>query len=417
MAAPAPVAARLAGRVGVAIRVEPAVRADTMREAFRARFAREPALWVRAPGRVDAMGTHTDYNEGCVLTLSIDRDTWVAAAPRDDGRIRAASLNLSGASEFDCGDVLGRRGAGWGVYVQAVAAVLAEAGCPLRGCDALVHGTLPIASGLSSSASLETAIGVLLAQLAGWAVEPLRLARLCQRAEVEIVGMSCGILDQYSALFGEAGSALLLDCRSLTHTRARIPDAVLPVICDTRAPRELTGSRYGERRASCEEGARRLASLLPGVRTLRDVDGEQLRRHAARLPPLVARRCRFVVEENARVSRMADAFERADRDAIGRLCRESFEGARDLFEVVVPAMQAMVDAAAEAPGLLGVRQAGAGFGGCLIAFVDAARAEAFARATEAAYRRATGVAPEVYPVHTAAGAGLLRDPSDSTARA
>jgi galactokinase len=324
--------------------------------------------------------------------------------------VRAESLNQGGVCEFSTAAVLGRRCRGWGLYVQAVAAVLAQAGCPIQGCDALIHGTLPIASGLSSSASLEAAAAVLFAHLGRYETPPLSLARLCQRAEVEIVGMSCGILDQYSSILGEAGSALLLDCRSLTHQCVHLPGDVLPVICDTRAPRELTGSEYGDRRASCEEGARVLATLLPGVRTLRDVGPEELRRHEARLPPRVARRCRFVVEENARVLRMAAALASGDRGAIGSLCRASFEGARDLFEVCVPAMQAMWEAASAAPGSLGARQAGAGFGGCMIAFVAAPEAEAFARATASAYRRATGILPQVDPVRTAAGAGLLRVP-------
>lgn len=382
-------------------------RRSSMWEAFTARFGRAPSHWMRAPGRVDAMGSHTDYNEGFVLTLSIDRDTWIAAAPRDDGRVRVESLNLPGRDEFAVDDVMARRASGWAIYLQAVAQVLVQAGHALRGCDALVHGTLPIASGLSSSASLEAAGALVFCSLAGLEIEPVEMAKLCQRAENEIVGVNCGILDQYSSILGEAGSALLLDCRHLVHQTVRIPDGLTPVICDTRERRELTGSEYGERRASCEAGARALSERLPGVTALRDVGLEQLLEHEALLDATQARRCRFVIEENARVHGLALAFERADRDAIGALCAESFAGARDLFEVSTPAMEAMVEAMTAAPGAVGARQAGAGFGGCMLALVDSDAIEAFVASAAGAYERATGIQPEIQAAQSAPGAGPL----------
>ncbi len=353
------------------------------------------------------MGSHTDYNDGFVLTLSIDRDTWMAAASRDDGLVQVQSLNLEGGGSFLVEDVMRSRCHGWPLYVQAVAALLAREGVRLRGCDVLVHGTLPIASGLSSSASLEAAAAVLFTSLAHHKSDALDLARLCQRAENEIVGVACGILDQYSSLLGRAGSALRLDCRHLTHDVIAMPIGVRPVVCNTLARRELTGSEYGERRRSCEAGARLMARRLPNVRALRDVDPEQFAVHATGLSEQDTRRCRFVIEENRRVHEMADAFERSDRASMRRLCDESFAGARDLFEIVTGEMEAMQAAMLAAPGVVAARQAGAGFGGCLLALVDAGEVDRFASATAEQYQRATGRRPDIYPVSAADRAGLL----------
>ncbi len=378
-----------------------------MREAFRTRFGREPEYWVRAPGRVDAMGSHTDYNEGFVLTLSIDRDSWIAAAPRTDGRVCAESMNVAGRHAFEIDGGVETRVSGWAIYVQSVAQVLRQEGLAFPGCDLLVHGTLPLASGLSSSASLEAAAALLFASLGGFALEPVRAAKLCQRAENEVVGVQCGILDQYSSILGEAGSALLLDCRHLTHAYAPIPDDLQPVICDTRAPRELSGSAYGERRASCEAGVRVLAGRIPGVTALRDVTSAQLAEYASELDPTVERRCRFVLEENERVHGLARALAADDRGAIGALCAQSFAGARDLYEISVPAMEAMLEAILAAPGVVSGRQAGAGFGGCMLALVEAQRVDDFVASTADSYAHATGTVPGIHAVRSAVGAGLL----------
>lgn len=382
-------------------------RREVMRSAFAARFGRDPSHWVRAPGRVDAMGSHTDYNDGFVLTLSIDRDTWIGAAPRCDGRVRIASLNLDDEGAFEIAHPLERPNEGWPLYFQGVAALLAREGHPLVGCDALVHGTIPIASGLSSSASLEAAAAVLFASLADLELERVAMARLCQRAENEIVGVACGILDQYSSILGEEGSALLLDCRHLTHTYAQIPESLRPVICNTRARRELAASEYGARRASCEAGARALAARLPRVTALRDVDLPSFDAYEAELDAVTARRCRFVIEENSRVHALARCLEQDDHDSIGVLCADSFAGARYQFEISTPEMDAMYAAMTASPGVVGARQAGAGFGGCMLALVEVDAVEAFVEATASSYERATGKRPEIAPVASAAGAGPL----------
>ncbi|MHB8955665.1 MAG: galactokinase [Pirellulaceae bacterium] len=376
-------------------------RRAQLSRAFKQQFGSEPTWWVRAPGRVDLMGSHTDYNHGFVLTLSIDRDTWIAARATAGRRARLHSLNLAESVTFDL-DESEARTEGFGRYVQAVAMILRDEGYPLCGFDAIVHSTVPLRSGLSSSAALEAATAVLLSQLGSFTIEPVRLARLCQRAENQIVGMQCGILDQYSSILGRAGTALVLDCRHLTHRCAQLSADVHVVIGNTCAPRELMGSEYGERGALCEEGARRL-----GVPHLRDMTLEQFTRRERELPVLVARRTRFILEESSRVERLAHALTQNDRAALGRLTASSYAGARDLFEIGAPAMDAMMRAMTDAPGAIGARQAGAGFGGCLVAFVEQRHLEPFLAHVHRQYAAETGITPEIYAVIAANGAEVL----------
>jgi galactokinase len=369
--------------------------------AFRQQFSAVPAVFVRAPGRVDLMGSHTDYNQGFVLTLPIDRDTWIAARANGSRQVRLYSMNLDESVCFhfdDAADTV----RGFGSYVHGVSLILKGEGYSLTGFDAVVHSTVPLRSGLSSSAALEAATAVLLAQLGGFSVEPVRLAQLCQRAENEIVGVKCGILDQYSSILGRAGSAVVLDCRHLTHRTAALPPDLQVVICNTCAPRELTGSEYGDRRAQCEAGAQQL-----GIPFLRDVTIESFAQREHELPAVVARRCRFIIEESARVEQMAAALEAHDRAAIGRHAAASYAGARDLFDIGAPAMDAMMRAMTSALGVVGARQAGAGFGGCMVAFVDRQYLDSFVAHVSQRYTQETGRDPEVYPVSAANGAEVM----------
>lgn len=352
------------------------------------------------------MGSHTDYNEGCVLTLAIDRDTWIFAAPNDRGIVRLASLNLNDTCSFEIGDT--QKVDGWGQYVQGVVKALENASYPIRGFSAVVHGTVPIGSGLSSSASLEAATATLLEQLGSFSLPDIRKAQLCQQAENEWVGVNCGILDQYSSILGEAGSALLLDCRSLTHQFASIPTDLTPVICNTCAPRQLTDSEYGLRRQQCEEAATFFNTISSSFSSLRDISLERFNQHRAKLSEVVQKRAQYVIEENARVSELASALQSADREQIGKLMADSFCGARDLYEISIPEMQAMFDAMSQASGRIGCRQAGAGFGGCMIALVDTEQVNAFGEQVIRAYQRSTGITPEVYPVQTAKGAEAIQ---------
>jgi galactokinase len=385
-----------------------ALRRTMVSEEFKQRFGQTPTLWAQAPGRLDLMGSHTDYNECYVITMAIDRNTWMAARPRSDRKVLVRSLNMEGGGEFDLNDITHDTDSPWTDYIRGVAAVFQDEGYTLHGFDGLIHSTIPFGSGLSSSAAIEVVTATTLKMLAGnWEIEPVRLALLCQRAENEFVGMNCGVLDQYSSALGQTGHALLLDCRNLTARTATLHDDMRVVICDTRAERELTGSEYGERREQCEEGARRLADFYPAVTHLRDLTLEQFIAHEADLTEVVAKRCRFIIEENQRVLDLADALSADDRAAILALTEVSYAGAHDLFGIGAPSMEAMMKAMRSGPGVVGARQTGAGFGGCMVAFVEAHAVDAFAQYVSTRYRAETAIEPEVYPVRAAVGAGPL----------
>jgi galactokinase len=374
---------------------------------FAERFGWPPSVWTQAPGRVDLMGSHTDYNLGYVLTQTIDRNAWIAARPREDGVVAIQSLNLEGCAEFSLEQSVYDSDVPWTNYVRGVATVLQQEGYPLLGFDGLIHSTIPFSSGLSSSAALEVATAVLFNALGDLQIGPVEMALLCQRAENEFVGMNCGILDQYSSTMGKAGSVLLLDCRDLSSETKPLAGGVQVVICDTRAKRELTGSEYPERRAQCEEGVRLLADIYPGIEALRDLSMEQLDSRKTAISSVVYRRCRFIIEENQRVLDIADALADGAREQISALMAASYAGARDLYEISCDEMEMMIAAMLSAPGAIGARQAGAGFGGCMVACVEQERVEAFTGHVQDRYQASSGIEPPVYPVSAAPGAGLL----------
>jgi galactokinase len=375
-------------------------RAAGVAACFRERYASDPEIWARAPGRVDLMGSHTDYNLGFVLVLPISRDTWIAARRRNDGMVRVYSMNLDAEDEFRVEKIAVDAGSRWCNYVRGVARTLQDEGLAPTGCDAAIHSTVPLESGLSSSAALECALATVFAGLGGWTLAPERKALLCQKAENEFVGVKCGILDQFAACLGRAGCALLLDCRDLSTRVVWIADGIRVVVCNTMAQRRLSGSEYAQRREECEQGAAAFS-----VNALRDVTPEMLAGRKGELPEVVAKRCEFIIAESARAESLAQALTAGDRPGVARLCAESFAGARDLYEICSPAMAAMMEAMLAAPGVIGARQAGAGFGGSMVALVDAAQTQAFCTAVQDSYHRATHVCPEIYPVEAAPGAG------------
>jgi galactokinase len=377
-------------------------RRETMRAAFVRRFGTAARLWCRAPGRVDLMGSHTDYNLGAVLTLPIGRDTWIAACPNGSRSVNLHSLNVGADASFSLDSTDKHPAQPWIDYVHGVAVALQEDGLQTVGFDGVIHSTVPLGSGLSSSAALECAAATVLEALGGWRLPPVEKALLCQRAENRFVGVNCGILDQFTSCMGKEGCALLLDCRDLSSQPVAIADGIGIVICDTKVKRELAGSEYGERRGQCEEGAR-----LLGVAALCELTPADFEVREHELPPEVARRCRFIVGEHARVLALAAALPAGDRSAIRGLCAASFDGACNLYEIAVPGMRSMMDAMLGAPGVIGARQAGAGFGGCMVAFVEAAMLDDFSAAVRSHYAAATGIDPEIHLVTAAAGAGLV----------
>jgi len=382
-------------------------RRRLINEEFKKLYGRLPTIWARAPGRVDLMGSHTDYNMGFVLTMTIDRDTWIAAAPREDNQVAIHSCNTPGSALFSLEDIQRDEAAPWTNYVRGVAAVMQASGHKLRGFDGLIHSTVPFGSGLSSSAALEMAVAILFKDLSDLILDPVDMALIGQRAENEFVGVSTGILDQYSSAMGRDGCGILLDCRYLTSEVVRMNPALHVVICNTRSERNLTGTEYDERRAQCEEGLRLLQRFYPGITALRDVTPAMFMAQKQMLPELIARRCQFIIEENQRVLDLAQALPEGPPESLQSLFVASYSGARDLYEIGSPAMAAMMEAMSTAPGVVAARQAGAGFGGSMVALVKDGFLEPFIEHVSKTYRQETKIQPEVYAVQASPGAMIL----------
>ena len=357
---------------------------------FVRRFGTAPTQVARAPGRVNLIGDHTDYSEGFVLPMAIDREVAAAFRPRDDSRVIVYSADVDSVAEFDIGELVARA-QGWPEYLRGVAWALAEAGHRLRGWEGVVAGDVPIGAGLSSSAALELAALRAFAAVAPIAWDPVAMARLAQRAENEWVGLSCGIMDQLISATGVAGHAMLIDCRSLDTRAVPIPPAACVVVLDTSVRRQLVDSAYNERRRQCEE-----AAALLGARTLRDVDEARLMRGATMLSPLTFRRARHVVSENARTLAASNALMRGALGEMGALMDASHLSLRDDFEVSCEALDVMVDLAQRHPACFGARMTGAGFGGCAVALVRRDAVDAFVGDVPAQFERATNLHAAVH---------------------
>lgn len=350
----------------------------------------------RAPGRVNLIGEHTDYNEGFVFPAAINLYSRVAIAPRLDRKIQVYSENFSESVEFDLDETDPRAAGHWSDYVRGVAMTIDRGGHRLRGANILIRGEIPTGAGLSSSASLEVAAGYALMKNSDLAVDLVELARLAQRAENEFVGARCGIMDQFIACLGRAGHALRLDCRSLDYRLVPISEDARLVVCNTMVKHELAHGEYNQRRAECEEGVRSLAKKLPGILALRDVTIADLDRQVGFLSEVIYKRCRHVITENARVIDAAAALSCNDLIEFGRLMYESHSSLREDYEVSSPELDTMVRLAREAEGVYGARMTGGGFGGCTINLVRADKVDDFKRLITAGYEQATGIAPEIY---------------------
>lgn len=380
------------------------VGARELKEAFANLYGAREARVFRAPGRVNLIGEHTDYNLGFVMPAAIDFYTWVVMAARDDRRLVARSENFDETVEFDLDEREPRPRGHWSDYPRGVAVMLERAGHILRGANLLVRGEVPIGSGLSSSAAIEVATGYALVHGAGASIDRMELAKLCQRAENEFVGMRCGLMDQFISCFGEEGRALMLDCRSLDYYRLPLPQGVNLVIANTMVKHELASSEYNLRRAECEEGVRLLSKSLPGVQSLRDVSLDELERHRDELPAVVYKRCRHVVSEDERVIEAKRALEEGDLAAFGQLMAASHASLRDDYEVSCAELDLMVEAANRVEGVYGARMTGGGFGGCTINLVRHDAVSLFQEEVAARYEKGTGLKSEIYVCSAAQGA-------------
>jgi galactokinase len=370
---------------------------------FKHRFGREPMVF-RAPGRVNLIGEHTDYNDGFVLPAALDLATYVAIAPRRDRLIDVHSVNLDSGFTFDL-DAAQEPGHDWSDYVRGVAVELLTSGYRLSGADVTVLSTVAMGSGLSASAALEVGFGYALLRASGDAIDLRELAQICQRAENQFVGMRCGIMDQFISCHGVEGAALLLDCRSLEARPIPLDPAVRIVICNTRVHHELASSEFNQRRRECEDAVRLLATKLEAVSALRDVSLAQLHEHAELLPELLYKRARHVVSENARVIDAVTALEARDFAAAGALMNASHNSLRDDYNVSCPELDLMVELSRKAAGVYGARMTGGGFGGCTVSLVAAERAEGFAAVVGPAYKEATGLSPMIFSCYPGAGVG------------
>jgi len=375
-------------------------------EQFRAKFGANPRVY-RAPGRVNLIGEHTDYNEGYVMPVALGFYCWLAISPRDDQKLVISSDGFSDTAEveLDSPEIHPRKT--WSDYPVGVALELKRAGVPLRGANLLIHGEVPMGAGLSSSAAIEVATALALAEQSGHSPDRVQLALLCQKAENEFVGARCGIMDQFISLHGRKNHALLLDCRALDFELVAIPECVRLVICNTMVKHEHASSGYNQRRAECEEAVRRLAEVLPGIRSLRDVTLDQLDLHRGTLSEVLYKRALHVIAENARVLGAAEALRAEDLERFGKRMAESHSSLRDLYEVSCAELDLMVDQANRQEGVYGARMTGGGFGGSTINLVESRFADAFAENMARGYEKETGIVPQVYICAPAEGASAV----------
>lgn len=371
-------------------------------QQFEKMFGGPATMLVRAPGRVNLIGEHTDYNDGFVLPMAIDRAVWIALRPLGDRRVRLYSADFDETAEFSL-DGLRNEGNSWVEYIKGVAFVLQSEGYPVSGWEGVIAGDVPIGAGLSSSAAVEMASARAFAALDGWPWDARVMAKAGRRVENEWIGVNSGIMDQMISAAGRAGHALLIDCRSLETEAVPLPPGVAVVILDTMTRRGLVDSEYNDRRMQCER-----AAAVMGVPALRDADMELLYRKSGDLDPVTARRAKHVISEDQRTLDAAAVMRQGDAVAMGRLMNESHISMRDDFEISRREMDTMVELAQADPNCYGARMTGGGFGGAAVALVRVEGAEPFAAAVSSAYRQATGLDPQVYICAATDGAAVVR---------
>ena len=370
---------------------------------FQQRFSDSFRIFS-APGRVNLIGEHTDYNDGFVMPAALGFYAYVAAASRKDDELCVYSIDFEETREFGLTDIVPGPTGNWSDYVRGVAAVLRSRGIPIGGANLVIKGEVPIGAGLSSSAALEVASATALLGISNIQLDGREIAAICQRAEHGYAGTKCGIMDQFISCFGKANHALLLDCRSLDFQPLKFPEGVRIVICNTMVKHELAVGEYNRRRAECEAGVRHLQRFLPDIRALRDVSESQFASYSSDMPDVIGRRCRHVMSENARVLDAADALRSDNLKRFGELMAESHVSLRDDYEVSCAELDLMIELANQCRGVYGARMTGGGFGGCTVNLVEADGVQDFNTTVAGKYKQRTGFQPDIYVCTAADGA-------------
>jgi len=380
--------------------------------AFRQRFGSDPEFVARAPGRVNLLGEHVDYNDGFVLPAAINRVTLVAFRRSGSPHSTLLALDLSEETSFDQQSVLNKLDSNgvalsvWARYPAGVLWSINTSGLETPSLEAVFASDVPRGAGLSSSASVEMAFGAAWEKLGGWILPPIQLAKIGRQAETQYVGVNCGIMDQFASACGVKDRLLYLDCRSLDWRTVRLPENAVIVIADTSVRRSLANSAYNDRHAACEEAVRILKEYLPGIRALRDVRPDQFYRYANRLPDIVKKRAQHIVEEIARTEQAVELLEKYDTVRFGELMNACHASLRDYYEVSCPELDTMVALAQSLPGCYGARLTGGGFGGCTVNLVARQAVEDFDHDLTIGYTKKTGLRPEIYICRAADGAGV-----------
>jgi len=362
---------------------------------YAGEVGQRPRLY-QAPGRINIIGEHTDYNDGFVLPATVDLHTWAAIAPRTDRILRVHACNDGRTVSIDLERIEAGEKGDWPEYVKGVAWSLACEDLRLRGADVVFAGNIPLGGGLSSSASLEVLLAFALLDCSDIELERKKIALTCQRAEAEFVGVQCGIMDQYTIACGSSNQAMLLDCRSQEYERVALPGQGVLLLVHSGVRHQLSAGSFNTRRNECRQAVEILASVIPGLESLRDLDMDQLEDHRTLLSDELYRRCRHVVTENLRVGQARMALEEGNSSRLGQLMSASHLSLRDDYEVSCPELDLLVEIAAESEGLRGSRMMGGGFGGCTISLVDRDRADDAAKIISDQYSRETGREPWIH---------------------
>jgi galactokinase len=380
------------------------MNSEQFAQDFQERFGHPPRIFA-APGRVNLIGEHTDYNEGFVMPFAIDRVTLVGIAPRSDDLLNVYTLTLNEGAEIRLDNLRAQDRAAWTKYIAGMAEVLRAQGLRIGGADLMIDSDIPFGAGLSSSAALETALGRALADVFAFPLPPLQLALAGQKVEHDFIGVRSGLMDQLASGLSREANAMLLDCRTLDidYIPLNLGTAVLAV-CDSRIKHELAASAYNERRQECEEAVKLLSEKVTGMTALRDLTPESFAKLESLLPENVKRRCRHVVTENERTLSAADALRSGNLTEAGQLMNQSHESLRDDYEVSCPELDLLVETASKVPNVYGARMTGGGFGGCTINILERSSFEEFNQQITAEYTQAFDRKPEIFIVKASEGA-------------